>query len=280
MDNTTATNVASSAFDRMRRARAPRDQIVVVGQWRRDGTTVAPLPYAHAIRECGGSPVVLSTFEPPRKAPADLDVVASLDPHDASLLDGAVGLVIPGGGDVDPSWYGVAERHPKTRNISHRRDRFELTLLEAALAKDLPVLAICHGMQVLNVHLGGTLVQHLADDPKHLDHDRDTPRTQPVHEVHTKDKSLLADLMGATPTVNSHHHQGLGVVGEPLEEVAWAEDGVLEGVVSTGHHWVAGVQWHPESLVHGDRGQRSLFRSFVEATEAFRDRGGEEARSA
>ncbi|MBA2274850.1 MAG: gamma-glutamyl-gamma-aminobutyrate hydrolase family protein [Actinobacteria bacterium] len=279
MDNTTSTTMAP-AFVRVRRSRAPRGHVVVVGQWRRDGATVTPVPYAEAVRATGGSPIVLSTFNPPKKAPKDIEVVDSLDPNDASLLDGAVGLVIPGGGDVDPDWYGAVERHPKSRNISHRRDRFETTLLAAALARDMPVLAICHGMQVLNVHLGGTLVQHLADDPKRLDHDRNTPRTQFVHGVHTKDKSFLADLLGSSPTVNSHHHQGLAAVGEPLEEIAWAEDGVLEGVMSTDHHWVIGVQWHPESLVTVDEGQENLFRSFIQATEEFRDRVDDEARSA
>ena len=223
---------------------------------------------------------MLSTFKPPHVAPEDIEVVAALDPDDASLLEGAVGLVIPGGGDVDPDWYGATDRHPKSRNISHRRDRFEMSLLAAALERDLPVLAICHGMQVLNVHLGGTLVQHLADDPKRLNHDRDTPRTQQVHAVRTKDKSLLADLLGSSATVNSHHHQGLDVVGKPLEEVAWSEDGVLEGVVSTDHHWVVGVQWHPESLVTVDEGQASLFRSFIRATEEFMVSGDDEVRSA
>ncbi len=252
----------------------------MVGQWRRDGATVIPVPYADAVRATGGSPIVLSTFKPPKNAPENFEVVASLDPNDASLLDGAVGLVIPGGGDVDPDWYGASKRHSKSRNISHRRDRFEMTLLAAALERDLPVLAICHGMQALNVHLGGTLVQHLADDPKLLNHDRDTPRGQAVHRVHTKDKSLLADLLGSSATVNSHHHQGLEVVSEPLEEIAWAEDGVLEGVMSTDHHWVVGVQWHPESLVAVDESQENLFRSFIQATEEFRGRVDDEARSA
>jgi len=280
LDNTTFDNLAASPLDRVRRSRAPHGHIVVVGQWRRDGGTVTPVPYAEAVRTTGGSPIVLSTFEPPEETPEDLEVMAPLDPDDASLLDGAVGLVIPGGGDIDPEWYGAAERHPKSRNISHRRDRFEMTLLAAALERDLPVLAVCHGMQTLNVHLGGTLEQHLADNPKRLDHDRDTPRTRQVHGVHTKDRSLLADLLGSSATVNSHHHQGLDTVGGPLEEIAWADDGVLEGVMSTDHHWVVGVQWHPESLVGVDEGQANLFRSFVLATEGFRGRVDDEARSA
>jgi putative glutamine amidotransferase len=150
--------------------------------------------------------------------------------------------------------------------VSHRRDRFELTMLGAALEQDIPVLAICHGMQLLNVELGGALDQHLSDDAARLDHDRDRPRAEPVHDVKIKPHSLLATIIGTTKTpVNSHHHQGLETIGDGLEEIAWAGDGVLEAVVMRDHKWVLGVQWHPEAMAAVDSGQRRVFDAFVAA---------------
>lgn len=209
---------------------------------------------------------MLSTFEP---LPDDVEPPEGscygLAPDDPTCLDGAAGLLIPGGGDIDPSWYG-AERHPRTHKVSHRRDEFETTLITAALDNDLPVFAICHGMQLLNVHLGGTLEQHLADDPTHLDHDRDRPRAEPAHEVRVKPGSLLEPILGRHAPVNSHHHQGLGKVADELEEIAWAEDDVLEAVVSHEHTWVLGVQWHPEAMAPVDEKELALFQEFVAAT--------------
>jgi gamma-glutamyl-gamma-aminobutyrate hydrolase PuuD len=240
--------------------------IAVIGQWR-SGYLRFPLTYAHAIRSAGGEAKVLSTFDP---APGDeitqdYELLTGLDPLDPSVLDGAQGLVMPGGGDIDPAWYGC-ERHPRTHNVNHRRDRFELTLLEEALARDIPVLAICHGMQLLNVHFGGTLDQHLADDPRRLDHDRDRPRAEPAHSIRIEPGTLLEEILGKDPQVNSHHHQGLQRVADELVEVAWAEDGVLEAVVVPSHAWVVGVQWHPEAMAPVDQGERALFEAFVDAT--------------
>ena len=245
--------------------------IVVVGQLRGDGKRI-PVPYAHAVSAVGGNPKVFSTFDlvPEEPAPEGLEIHAGLDPYDDSPLEGAIGLVLPGGGDIDPEWYGKPG-HPRTRNVSHRRDRFEMTLLSEALERDMPVLAICHGMQLLNVFLGGTLVQHLADDPRMLQHDRDMPRAEPAHELRVKEGSRLAEIMGVgnRTGVNSHHHQGLGAVPHALEHVGWAEDGCLEAVVARDHRWVVGVQWHPEAMADTDPHQRRLFESFVEATKAF-----------
>jgi gamma-glutamyl-gamma-aminobutyrate hydrolase PuuD len=195
-------------------------------------------------------------------------MVLGVEPTDISGLEGASGLLLPGGGDIDPDWYGV-ERHPRTHNVSHRRDRFELSLLAAALERDMPVFAICHGMQLLNVHLGGTLEQHLADDPSRLEHDRDRPRAEPVHDVRIADGSILARVMGTEGPVNSHHHQGLGKVSGSLEQIAWAEDGVLEAVVAPANTWVLGVQWHPEAMADTDEHQRGLFEEFLDAATAY-----------
>jgi putative glutamine amidotransferase len=248
-------------------SRSNRGWIAVIAQWRK-GYARLPLPYLQAVEASGGRARVLGTFElpPTETVPKAMDALLGLDAGDPAPLDGATGLVIPGGGDIDPQWYG-AERHPRTHNVSHRRDEFELTLLGAALEHDIPVLAICHGMQLLNVELGGTLDQHLADDAARLDHDRDRPRAEPVHDVRIKPGSLLAEAMGTEEgPVNSHHHQGLERIGRGLEEIAWSGDGVLEAVVMPDQDWVLGVQWHPEAMAAVDRNQKKIFDSFVKAT--------------
>ena len=249
----------------------------MVAQWRK-GMTRIPLPYTHAVEASGGYPKVLSPFELPAHddIPADLEIYSELDPYDPTPLEGACGLLIPGGGDIDPEFYGCP-RHPRTHNVSHRRDRFELTMVGAAVERDMPVLAICHGMQLLNVYFGGRLVQHLADDTSRLDHDRDMPRAEPVHNLHVKEGSSFAAIVdGVDIPINSHHHQGLDGAAGPLEEVGWAEDGVLEAVVSRDHTWVVGVQWHPEAMADTDPRQRSLFDHFVAAAKRFESRSVEE----
>ncbi|HWC13459.1 MAG TPA: gamma-glutamyl-gamma-aminobutyrate hydrolase family protein [Actinomycetota bacterium] len=250
---------------------APTSPIVVVAQWRK-GYARLPVPYTHAVELAGGDVRVAGTFDlPPGSDEPEGDVTLGIDPMDASVLDGAAGLLRPGGGDIDPEWYG-GERHPRTHNVSHRRDRFELTLLEEALHRDMPVLAICHGMQLLNVHLGGTLEQHLADDPDRLDHDRDRPRAEPVHDVTVEHATVLSEAIGTHTPVNSHHHQGLGRVAEELRQIAWAEDGVLEAVSVPEHSWVLGVQWHPEAMADTDERQKAIFERFLDAAAAY-DRG-------
>lgn len=238
--------------------------IAVVGQWRK-GYARLPVTYVAAVEASGGRARVLSTFPlpPTETAPDDMDALLGLDPTDPSPLEGASGLVLPGGGDIDPGWYGCP-RHPRTKNVSHRRDRFELTLLSSALEHDIPILAICHGMQLLNVFLGGTLDQHLSDDGDRLDHDRDRPRAEPVHGIKVKDGSLLGGVLDSNETpVNSHHHQGLQNIGRGLEEIAWSGDGVLEAVEMPDQRWVLGVQWHPEAMAAVDGAQKRIFDEFV-----------------
>jgi putative glutamine amidotransferase len=249
----------------------PRGQIVVVGQWREGQGGRIPLAYLDALRAAGGIPALFSTFlpGPGQDPPTDVESRMGLNDDDASPLDGAAGLVLPGGGDIDPAWYG-RPRHPRTHNVNNRRDRFEQTLLEEAMRRDMPVLAICHGMQLLNVCLGGTLHQHLADNPRRVDHDCGYPGRGPIHRVHIKDRSALSRYLGGTHFGdNSHHHQGLDDVAGPLEEVGWAEDGVLEAVASRAHTWIIGVQWHPEAMATTSGPQRGLFEAFVDACAAF-----------
>lgn len=231
-----------------------------------------PGPYAAAVRLSLGDPVVLSPFQAQRSheaVPPDVDLLEGLEPGDSWPLDGVSGLILTGGGDVDPALYSQ-KRHPRTRNISRLRDRFELELLGAALERDLPVLAICRGMQLLNVCLGGRLDQHLADRPERLPHDRDRPREEVAHEVRISEDAELAGILGSTrPGVNSHHHQGLDGAADGLEEIAWADDGVLEAVVSTDYSWVLGVQWHPETMISSHPLQRGLFDALIEAASAW-----------
>jgi putative glutamine amidotransferase len=229
-----------------------------------------PVDYVAALERAGGDPYVLSTYalcddEQPR---ADLDVLSGLDPDDTSVLDGAAGLVLSGGGDVDPASYGE-DPHPRTYNVSPRRDRFEFNLLDVALARDMPVLAICRGMQLLNVHLGGTLEQHLLDTAGRLEHYRDRPRADVAHEVRVAPGTDLAECIGERAPVNSHHHQGIARLSSELEEIAHAEDGVLEGVVGREHSWVLGVQWHPEAMAAVDKRQLEVFAAFLGAATRF-----------
>lgn len=213
---------------------------------------------------------VLAPFEllPNEEVPPGLEIQTDLDPYDPTPLEGASGLLLCGGGDIDPALYG-RPRHPRTHNVSQKRDIFESTFLGAALERDLPVFAICRGMQLLNVHLGGTMDQHLLDDPAKLDHYRDRPLAEPAHNVALKEGSVVALAMGDTNVaVNTHHHQGLDDVADALDEIGYSEDGVLEVVVSREHTFVVGVQWHPEAMVPMDPAQKDLFQAFADAVSA------------
>jgi len=259
-----------------------RARVAVVGQWRKSQLRL-PIPYAHAVELAGATPKVVSTFElgPTQEVPEGLEVVDALDPYDTSALEDVSGLVIPGGGDIDPELYGHT-RHPRTHNVSLRRDRFELELISEALQRDMPILAICHGMQLLNVHEGGTLNQHLLDDPKKLEHYRDRPMAEPAHSVGLREDSLLAEVMGSVSVqVNTHHHQGLDDVAETLHPIGWSEDGVLEAVVHKDRSWVLGVQWHPEAMAPVHQDELAIFESFVEAARNYeKSATGVTARSA
>ncbi len=231
-----------------------------------------PTAYVTATRLAGAQPVVKSPFpelHPEDDIPGEVEVQTDLVADDPSLLDDVSGLILPGGGDIDPAVYGRA-RHPRTHNVSPVRDRFELAALQVALDRDLPVLAICRGMQLLNVGLGGTLEQHLGDRPGRLPHDRDRPRAEAAHKVRVVPDSVLAEVLGTTElAVNSHHHQGLERVADELTEVGWAEDGVLEAVEARARSCVIAVQWHPEVMAPVDRTQAAIFSYFLEAARSY-----------
>ncbi len=171
------------------------------------------------------------------------------------------GLLLTGGTDVDPALYGET-RHPETEEPDRERDDFECALLHQALDRDLPVLAICRGLQLMNVAMGGSLVQHL--EPLEHHRRRSADRSVPVHKVKVEPATLLESATGRTElSVNSRHHQAVNTVGRNLRiSGADPEDGIVEALESPDHRFVLAVQWHPENQVTSDAAQLRIFQSF------------------
>jgi putative glutamine amidotransferase len=190
--------------------------------------------------------------------PAMLPVDGPLSLRDFS------GLVLTGGSDVNPELYGEA-RQPETDAPDDERDALEKSLLDEALARDLPVLAICRGLQLLNVHHGGTLIQHLNSFHRHSKGKGD--RSLPVHGVVIEPDTLLYTIAGrATWPVNSRHHQAVRTVGENLRISAFdPEDGTVEALERPDKRFVLAVQWHPEDQARSDPDQTRIFRHFAAA---------------
>ena len=193
-----------------------------------------PRMYSTAVQEAGGLALIL---------PPDDDVARNPD----ELLDRLDALVLAGGGDIDPTTYG-ARPHPATTGARQDRDRFELALAHRALERDMPLLGICRGMQMLNVASGGTLVQHLPEALGH-DHHAHTPGAFGDHEVELEPGSLAARAVGANSTlVKSHHHQGVDELGEGLRASGRAAgDGIVEAIELPERAFALGVLWHPEA---------------------------------
>jgi putative glutamine amidotransferase len=205
--------------------------------------------YVDALQAAGAIAVML----PPDEWLAD---------HPEDGLDALDALVLAGGADIDPAGYGTAP-HPKTVNTRPERDRAEIALARGALERDLPVLGICRGMQLLNVALGGTLIQHLPDDFGHTDHRRSLGSFDNAdHDVRLAEGSLAARAAGETlHATKSHHHQGVDRLGEGLVASGWSVlDELVEAIELPGRRFVLGVQWHPEV----DPRSR-VVRSFVRA---------------
>ena len=217
--------------------------------WERDAALV-PSAYFDLIAAAGGQPVLVPPGqENAAGAPAGLGrLVATLD-----------ALVLIGGGDVEASRYG-READPRDAGMSPARDVLELALVDAALGRDLPLLAICRGMQVLNVRLGGDLVQHLPDLLGTIVHQ---PRPGVFGEVSvtTAEGSVARRVLGERLAVLCSHHQAVGTLGGGLVATARSEDGVVEAVELPGHRFVVGVQWHPE-----ESGDQRLFDALIAAT--------------
>lgn len=218
------------------------------GPWRRPAA-LAPAAYVDCVAAAGGRPLLL----PPAQGPGAADDSA------AAVVDALDALVLVGGGDVDPARYG-AVADAATGGVNRERDDSELALVAAALAAGLPVLAVCRGLQILNVHLGGTLVQHLPDVVGHRGHQPETGCFGPT-EVRTEPGSRVAAVMGSTATVACSHHQAVDALGRGLVVTARAADGVVEAVELPSAPFVVGVEWHPE-----EDGDVRLFRALIEAT--------------
>jgi gamma-glutamyl-gamma-aminobutyrate hydrolase PuuD len=195
------------------------------GHWQLEAALV-PYDYVRAVERAGGRAVLV---------PPD-------DDGSEELLDALDGLIFSGGNDLAPESYG-AEADPTTTGTNPARDSGELALLTAALERDLPVLAICRGAEVLNVARGGDLVQHLPDVVGHEGH-RAVVGEFSEHTVRVDPASRIESAPGA---VKSHHHQGLGRLGDGLREIAWADDGVVEAVEDPEKPFLVGVLWHPEA---------------------------------
>jgi putative glutamine amidotransferase len=213
--------------------------------------------YLRAVEQAGGVPVLLA----PQLSPAARD----------ALWQRLDGLVLTGGGDVEPSRFGEAP-HPKTALVSRDRDALELELVDRAIRDDVPMFAICRGLQVLNVALGGTLHQHAPDVfGDRIQHSQSDARHVATHDVKLQTEGThLGALLGASELrVNSFHHQAVHQLGRELRDVAWAPDNVIEAVEHADRRrFVVAVQWHPEELVGHDRAARALFSAVVEAARA------------
>jgi gamma-glutamyl-gamma-aminobutyrate hydrolase PuuD len=216
------------------------------GVWHLPAALV-PLAYVDAIERAGGRALVVP--------PAEDDIEQTLDALD--------GIVFSGGADIDPAHYG-ADAHSETDIPQTRRDAGELALLQAALERDMPTLAICRGFQLLNVARGGDLVQHLPEMVGNDAH-KQIPGEFAVHPVEVREHSRLARIVGTGSDVTSHHHQALGRVGDGLVETAWAADGTLEAVEDPSLRFAVGVQWHPEA---GE--DAALFQALVEQAREYR----------
>ncbi|MFY7778273.1 MAG: gamma-glutamyl-gamma-aminobutyrate hydrolase family protein [Elstera sp.] len=222
------------------------------GGWAKQPWYAIRQNYCDAIAAAGGLPVCL--------------------PHEPDLalayLDHIQGVVVTGGAfDVDPSLFGATVKHA-TVTTKDRRTAFELALMRGLLAKDLPILGICGGQQLLAVALGGTLVQHLPDEiPSDIPHEQPNPRTEAGHEVIVAADTLLHRIVGRERIpVNSAHHQAVKAVPASILVNASAPDGVIEGIEDPARRFCLGVQWHPE--YHISPADRAIFNALIAASAA------------
>lgn len=210
--------------------------------------------YIQAVAQAGGMPVIIPT--------------GLSDGMMRGLFDRLDGLLLTGGGDINPDRFGGLP-HPRVYDVDARRDDLEIALARMASERGKPFLGICRGIQVINVALGGTLYTDIADQlPSALKHDcfPGYPRDHAAHTVAVDRDSCLGGVLGGESfEVNSLHHQGLGSLAASLKAAAWAGDGLVEAVELPGHPFGIGVQWHPEWL-QAHASQRALFKVFVQAS--------------
>jgi putative glutamine amidotransferase len=222
--------------------------------WHTDGIGV-PVRYVEALRRAGGLEAIVMT-----------ERLTASEARD--VLDRVDGVLLVGGGDLDPRTYGQ-RAHTKVHGISEERDSAELALIRAAIDAELPVLAICRGHQVLNVALGGSLDQHIPDRSGVSEHgEPGVAGGSREHAVEIEPGTRLAAALGTTRAVAScHHHQAVDDPGRLLRVVARADDGIIEGteLADADAAWVVSVQWHPEDTAADDPAQQRLFDAFVHA---------------
>ena len=209
--------------------------------------------YVSSVEQTGARARILDVSESPRSVLGEVD-----------------GVLLTGGGDIDPAFYGE-DRHPLTDDAEPGRDEFELDLARRALGADVPLLAICRGAQVLNVAAGGTLVQDIPSAvASALPHAVATPKDHPCHDIRVQPGSVLSRALGSAVAascscrVNSRHHQSVGRPGQGLVVSATAADGFVEAIEKPYHRFCVGVQWHPENFVESGE-FRPLFEAFVQA---------------
>jgi gamma-glutamyl-gamma-aminobutyrate hydrolase PuuD len=215
------------------------------GAWQLEAALV-PASYVESVVRAGGVPLLV----PPGAAYEE-------------TLDSVDGLIFSGGSDLDPELYGE-EAHPETEGWIRERDDFELGLMQAALARDVPLLAICRGSQVLNVALGGDLEQHVPDRV-HTNVHKETPGVFAGHDVKVLAGTKLSSILGDRTDVKSHHHQGFGELGTGLREAARAPDGTVEALEDPTRRFTLGVLWHPE-----EGADLALFEALVHEAAEYR----------
>ena len=220
-------------------------------RWPYTGANASPKGYFESLTRAGAWPALIDPVGDP-----------------AGLLDRFAALVLTGGADLDPETYGQAP-HAKTYGVHREADDFELALARDARARELPTLAICRGFQVLNTALGGTLYQHIPENPGVEPHGRPgEPGGGRTQEINIEAGTLLAKVMGTNrPVGTCHHHQAVDQVGAGLRVVARADDGIVEGLelTDTGG-WMLAVQWHPEDTAATDPANQRLFDALVAET--------------
>jgi putative glutamine amidotransferase len=237
---------------------APRIAIGgVVRSWDNAERTGVNAAYVRSLVAAGGVPLLLSPLMGPSYA--------------ARALDAADGLLLTGGEDMDPAWYGAA-RSPRCHEPSRERDLFELALFAAARQRGMPILGICRGIQLVNVALGGTLYQDLPSErPGAVDHNPKAERTDRSHPVRLLPGSRAAAALGGElVTVNSFHHQAVRELAPGLIASGWTDDELVEAAeTAEGESWLLAVQWHPEEMYADARApERGLFRALVERAAA------------
>jgi putative glutamine amidotransferase len=228
-----------------------RTPVIGITTYGRDAANRYTLPaeYVDAVRRAGGLPLLI--------APGDPRIDAYLQ-----LIDG---LLLSGGGDIDPQRYGGAT-HETLYHVDAERDEMELSLARAILARGVPTLGVCRGAQILNVAMGGSLIEHLPLVVGESVLHRAPPREPTPHRVQLKPGSRLADIVGCTELQPmSWHHQAIREPAAGLDVVAHAPDGTIEAIELPAHRWLIAVQWHPELTAHADPAQQRLFDALITA---------------